>query len=50
MDRNQLLMRTVDVERLIDEEHPARAIWEFVGQLDLSGYTAQIRSVAGVQL
>lgn len=48
VDRSQLLMRTVDVERLIGEEHPARAIWEFVGNLDLSGYTDQIRSVAGV--
>jgi len=47
VDRNQLLMRTVDVERLIEEDHPARAIWEFVGQLDLSRYTEQVRSVAG---
>lgn len=48
VDRAQLLMRTIDVERLIPDEHPARAIWEFVGRLDLSGYTNQVRSVAGV--
>ena len=47
VDRRQLLLRTVDVERLIAGGHPARAIWEFVGQLDLSGYTEQVRSVAG---
>ncbi len=47
VDRTQLLMRTVHVEHLIGEDHSARAIWEFVGKLDLSGYTVQIRSVAG---
>jgi transposase len=47
VDRKQLLFRTVDVDRLIEEDHAARAIWEFVGQMDLSGYTEQVRSVAG---
>lgn len=47
VDRKQLLFRTVDVDRLIEEDHPARAVWEFVGQLDLSRYTEQVRSVAG---
>ncbi len=47
VDRNQLLMRTIDVEKLIEEDHAARAIWEFVGQLDLSRYIEQVRSVAG---
>ena len=47
VDRRQLLFRTVDVEQLIREDHPARAIWDFVGQLDLTRYTEQVRSVAG---
>src|SRR5205823_5103437 len=47
IDREQLFWRVVDVERLIGEEHPARAIWEFVGKLDLSGYSGEIRAVEG---
>jgi len=47
IDREQLFWRMVNVERLIGEDHPARAIWEFVGKLDLSGYTGEIRAVEG---
>jgi transposase len=47
IDREQLCWRVVDVERLIGEEHPARAIWEFVGKLDLSGYSEENRAVEG---
>ena len=38
IEREQLCWRVVDVERLIVADHAARAIWEFLGQLDLSGY------------
>jgi transposase len=47
IDRQQMLLRPVVVEALIAEDHPARAIWAFVGQLDLSRYRAPIRSVEG---
>ncbi len=47
IDREQLCWRRVDVERLIGEEHPARAIWEFVGKLDLSRYSEEARAVEG---
>jgi transposase len=40
-------MRTMDVELLIEEDHPARSIWELVGRLDLSRYYAEIGSVEG---
>jgi hypothetical protein len=47
INRSQLLLRTVDVDRLIDDEHSARAIWQLVGRLDLSLYHAQISAVEG---
>lgn len=32
VNRQQLVMRTIDVEQLIEADHPARAIWEFWGE------------------
>jgi len=47
IDREQLSWRSINVERLIEEDHPARALWDFIGNLDLSGYTKHIRAVEG---
>src|SRR5438067_12342722 len=47
IDRRQLILRSIDVERLIDEDHSARLIWQLIGRLDLSLYHAQIEAVAG---
>jgi len=47
IDREQLSWRPMNVERLIAEDHAARAIWDFVGKLDLSGYTKHVRAVEG---
>lgn len=47
IDRTQLFLRTVDVESLIAEDHPARAIWIFVGRLDLSPFSEEQRAVEG---
>ena len=47
IDREQLCWRRVDIERLIGAEHPARAVWEFIGQLDLSAYQEEVRAVEG---
>ena len=47
VDRKQMLMRTVEIESLIPEDHEARAIWEFVGKLDLQGFYDDIRSYEG---
>jgi len=42
-----MVMRAIDEERLIEEDHPARSIWELVGRLDLSRYYADIAAVEG---
>lgn len=47
IDREQLCWRRVDIERLIGAEHPARAVWEFIGRLDLSAYQEEVRAVEG---
>ncbi|MGH9397799.1 MAG: hypothetical protein ACRD18_13245 [Terriglobia bacterium] len=48
VNRQQMVWRAVDVERLIGEDHPARAIWELVGRLNLSFFRQAIGAVEGV--
>jgi transposase len=44
VNRQQMSWRAVDVERLIGEDHAARAIWTLVGRLDLSRFYQGIES------
>lgn len=44
VNRQQMSWRAVDVERLIEEEHLARAIWALVGRLNLSRFYQAIES------
>lgn len=48
INRQQLLLRPVEVEKLVDLDHPVRAIWEMVGRLNLEPFYAEIESVEGV--
>ena len=48
VDRSQMVWRSVDVEHLIEENHPARAIWALSGELDLKDFYAPIEAVEGV--
>lgn len=48
VDRAQTMLRLVDVEQLVGEDHSVRAIWELVGQLDLREYYQEIKAVEGV--
>jgi transposase len=46
VNRQQLSWRAVDVERLVGEDHPARAIWTLIGRMDLSRFYQGIESSA----
>jgi len=48
INRQQLLLRTVEVEKLVDLDHPVRAIWELVGRLNLEPFYVEVESVEGV--
>lgn len=47
INRSQLLLLPVDVERLVPDDHEVRAIWEFTGYLDLTPYYQDIAAVEG---
>lgn len=47
IDRNQMILHPVDIDRLIPDDHEARALWEFVGSLDLTPYYDEIDSREG---
>ncbi|MCX5916591.1 MAG: transposase [Deltaproteobacteria bacterium] len=47
VNRQQLLLRSVDVEKLVEEDHPVRAIWELVEQLDLEPFYETIEAIEG---
>jgi transposase len=42
--RDQIELRTVDIESLIGEDHPARVIWAYVAGLDLSELEDRIKA------
>jgi len=47
LNRSQLMMLYVDIERLIPDDHPAKAIWELVGTLDLSPFYEKVKALEG---
>src|SRR6202167_2092841 len=46
VNRQQMSWRAVDVQKLIGEDHPARAIWALVGRLNLRAFYQAIASSA----
>ena len=45
VDRKQFRLEPLDVDGLIDDDHPARKIWRVVEQLDLSRFESEVRAV-----
>jgi transposase len=47
VNRQQMVWRSVEVERLVESDHVVGAIWELAGRLDLAGFAAEVRAVEG---
>lgn len=47
LNRQQSYWGEIDLENLIGSDHPARAIWELTGRLDLSSFEQGVRSREG---
>jgi transposase len=47
VDRRQTALLELDVEALIGADHKARAIWELAGRMDLSRFTAALKTREG---
>jgi transposase len=48
INRQQQLLHPIDVEQLVEADHPVRAIWELVGRMNLEPYYQSIGAVEGV--
>jgi transposase len=47
INRKQLMIRPVDVEKLVEEDDPVRAIWAMVCELDWSRFEDDVKVVEG---
>ena len=47
IDRSQSFWGPIDIEKLIEEDHPARGIWAMVNQLELRRLEEKIKAVEG---
>jgi len=43
-DRRQVVLRSIEVEHLVDARHRVRAIWELTGRLDPRPFATQLRT------
>jgi hypothetical protein len=47
VDRQQICLRMIDPEQLVEEDHPARAIWDLLEEVDWSCFYVGIQAVEG---
>jgi len=47
VNRQQICLRVVDTDALVEKDHPVRALWHWLGELDLSAFGAGIKAVEG---
>jgi transposase len=47
VERNQMILHPVEIDRLVPEDHEVRAIWEITGSLDLSCYYDLVDAIEG---
>ncbi len=47
VDRQQIVLEVVDTDRLVEQDHDVRAIWDLLGRLDLSLYYKGIKAIEG---
>ena len=47
IDRNQMMIRPVNVDKLVEDDHPVRAIWGMSCQLDWSRFEEDVKVVEG---
>ena len=47
INRQNKILAPVEVDKIIPFEHPARAIWQFVGKLNLEVFYSEIKSFEG---
>ena len=47
IDRQQIVLEVVDVDRLVGQDHEVRALWDLLGRLDLSLFYGGIKAIEG---
>ncbi len=47
VERNRHVLEQVDIDQLIDQNHPARSIWNLLSRMDLNKFNGEVKAVKG---